>query len=128
MGLSRANVVQAFLPHLHKIKNGTVAADFHPLRDRINYYFEGFQTVLSGMYIMRLMDKQGNTLVKVTNKSRSAAVYESMNGVTYVEQEISDSHFFDMLKNIPENDIGTTVLIHNKQLNSSQLWFSFGSN
>ena len=62
LGLSRADAVQDFLPLLKQAESGRAPAGFNSHRSRINHYFEGFQTILEGMYIMRLMDKFGTPM------------------------------------------------------------------
>ena len=115
LGLSRADAVQDFLPLLKQAESGRAPAGFNSHRSRINHYFEGFQTILEGMYIMRLMDKFGNAYVKVTNDKRSAPVYEGMSGMMYVEPEINGVEFFEKLKTLTPNEVSMMVLMHNAQ-------------
>lgn len=115
MGLARANAVQEFLPIMLKVERGEVDPRYEEYRDRINHYFEGFQTILDGMYIMRLMDRSGNSFIKVSEKKLSEPVYESISGVKFVEQEVDARLFRSRLEAMPRNDVTMTVLAHNEQ-------------
>lgn len=115
MGLARANAVQEFLPILHHLERGQFDPLYNDYRDRINHYFEGFQTILDGMYIMRLMDRSGNTIIKVSEDKRSEPVYESISGVKFVEQEVDARLFRSRLEAMTRGDVTMTVLPHNEQ-------------
>ena len=118
LGLSRADAVQDFLPLLKRAESGQVPAGFNTHRSRINHYFEGFQTILQGMYIMRLMDKFGNAYVKVSNDKRSAPVYEGISGMMFVEPEINGVEFYEKIKTLTANEVSMLVLMHNAQQSS----------
>ncbi len=113
-GLSQAPVVKAFLPILDKIDNQIVAEDFNKQIEAVNRFFEGFQTIIPGYFIIRIMDSQGNTLIKVSHKQRSLPVFDGLQGVSYVEQELNQPTFLQSLRALPKNDVSTLVLPHNK--------------
>jgi len=115
MGLAKANAVQEFLPAMQQVERGEIHHMFNVYRTRINHYFEGFQTILQGMYTMRLMDKFGNSFIKVSHNRRSAPVYESISGVNFVEQEVDAPGFNKMLKTLPVAEVSMMVLPHNEQ-------------
>ncbi len=118
LGLARANAVQAFVPMLRQAETGRVSPEFNTLRSRVNHYFEGFQTILQGMYIMRVMDRFGNVYIKVSHNNRSAPVYEGLSGMMYVEPEVNDTVFLEKLEKLVPNEVNMTVLIHNEQQSS----------
>jgi len=115
MGLSRANAIQEFLPVMKAAERGQISTMFNVHRSRINHYFEGFQTILQGMYTMRLMDKFGNSYIKVSHNRRSLPIYESISGVLFVEQEVEAYAFNEMLKKLPRDEVSVIVLPHNAQ-------------
>lgn len=115
LGLSRASAVQDFIPLLKQAETGRVPPIFNTYRTRVNHYFEGFQTILSGMYIMRLMDRFGNVYVKVSHNKRSAPVYESLSGMMFVEPEVNDTAFLKKLEKLVPNEVNMSVLKHNEQ-------------
>lgn len=115
LGLSRANAVQEFLPLLKAAETGRVPNSFNTYRSRINHYFEGFQTILDGMYVMRLMDKFGNVYVKVSDDNLSAPVYEGISGMKFVEPEVNGIEFMEKLQTLTANEVSMLVLMHNAQ-------------
>lgn len=118
LGLSKANTIQEFLPLMKQAETGRVAPGFNIHRSRINHYFEGFQTILQGMYIMRLMDRFGNVYIKVTHDRRSAPVYEGISGMQFVEPEINGIEFMEKLQGMTSGEVNTLVLMHNAQQSS----------
>lgn len=118
LGLSKANAIQEFLPLLKQAETGQVPTSFNSNRSRINHYFEGFQTILQGMYVMRLMDKFGNVYVKVTHEQRSAPVYEGISGMLFVEPEVNGIEFMEKLQTMTIDEVNMLVLRHNAQQSS----------
>ncbi len=113
LGLSRAAPVQAFIPVLYNVKYQIEHDDVTQLTADVNRYFEGFGTILPGIFYLRVLDAQGNTMVKVSHKTRSKSVYDSIYGYSYVEQEVGSKKFVDRLAQLPANDVSVTVLPHN---------------
>lgn len=114
LGLSQAPAVKAFLPVLDKISRQAVDKKFAPQIEAVNRFFEGFQTIIPGSFIIRVIDSQGNSLVKVNHKQRSQPVYDSLQGISYVEQELNNPAFIQTLRALPKADVSTLVLPHNK--------------
>jgi two-component system NtrC family sensor kinase len=115
MGLARANAVQEFLPLIRNVEKGDTDPMFNVYRSRITHYFAGFQTILQGMYIMRLMDSYGNSYIKVSNSKNSVPVYEGFGGVMFAEQESDGPRFRQRLKTLPRGDVSMTILAQNEQ-------------
>ena len=121
LGISQAPAVQAFLPVLHDFSRGDISADTHILRRRVNHYFEGFQTILPGRFILRILDAQGNTVIKVNHSRISQPIYESLSGLRYVEEEVSDAAFVTLLSQLPVDEVSSLYLIHNhRQMDPTQ--------
>jgi len=115
VGLARASPVQDFLPLIYKINKGQYDPMYNVYRSRITHYFEGFQTIVQGMYIMRLMDVYGNSYIKVSDSRSSAPIYEGVNGEMFAEQEADGPEFRRRLAKLPRNDVSMTVLAQNEQ-------------
>ena len=113
LGISQAPAVQAFIPVLHNISRSEIPADASFLRQRVNNYFEGFQTILPGRFILRILDAQGNTVIKVNHNRISLPIYESLSGLRYVEEEINDPEFITLLSQLPAEEVSSLYLIHN---------------
>lgn len=112
LGISRANAVKSFLPILKSV----AAEESHPgirlLRRKINRYLEGFQTIIPGNFVLRVLDNQGDTLVKVSHNKTSQAQYESLQGINYVEHQISTPDFIKNLEKLPKDEVSFLTLPH----------------
>lgn len=118
IGLARSNAIQEFLPLMKKANQGDQDNDnpmFSIDRSRITHYFEGFQTILPGMYIMRLMDTYGNSYIKVSHSKVSAPIYEGVNGQMFAEQEADGQQFRKRLEKLTPGEVSMTILAQNEQ-------------
>lgn len=118
LGMSRAPAVNNFLPVLDAITRNETLPDIGIRRSRMNHFFEGFQTIIQGTFFLRILDINGNTLIKVGQQQRSRAIYESLTGINYVEQEINQPQFIKQLKELPRNEASTLQLPQHKQASS----------
>ena len=115
LGISRASAVKSFMPVLKSI----VEDENHPstrlLRRKINRYLEGFQTIIPGDFVLRVLDVQGDTLVKVSNSKTSQAQFESLQGINYVEHQISTPEFISTLEKLTKDEVTFLTLPHHLQ-------------
>jgi len=112
-GLSQAPIIQDFLPILESIDQQTVPVYFKRQIEYVNQFFEGFQTIIPSAFIIRILDSHGNTIIKVSQNQRSQPVYDSLQGVSYVEQELNNASFIKTLRSMPKGDVSSVVLPHN---------------
>ena len=113
LGISQAPAVQAFLPLLHDLARNQLPSQSAKLRRQVNLYFEGFQTILPGRFILRILDAQGNSVIKVSHSRISPAIYESLSGLRYVEEELNDPEFVATLSQLPTDEVSSLTLPHN---------------
>ena len=113
LGMARSPDVQASLPLLAEVAQGALPADLPARRRQVTRYFSGFRTILPGTFILRLLDAQGNSLVKVTRQHVGKPLYDSLNGLRYVEQEVADPAFLAQLRSLPPDEVSTLFLPHN---------------
>ena len=114
LGLSQAHTIKEFLSTLDGISQQQTSADFNLQIESVNKFFEGFQTIIPGIFFLRILDNQGNTLIKVSHNKRSLPTYESLHGFSYTEQEINNSKFVAKLKALPKGVVSSIILPHNK--------------
>lgn len=121
LGISRAAAVKSFFP----ILKSNLKDENHPsirlLRRRINRYLEGFQTIIPGEFIVRVLDFRGDTLVKVTHNKTSQAQYESLQGINYVEHQIPSADFIKTLENLPHDEVSFFTLPHHALENENNV-------
>ncbi len=116
LGLANSPAVKEILPILYSASKNRIHPDINVRRARLNRFFEGFQTILSGVFYLRVLDSRGNTIIKVSNLKRSAAIYDNLSGIPYVESGIQLRAFKKQLKAIPRNEVSMLVLPHNKTI------------
>ncbi len=110
LGLARSPAVLEIVPVLQQRRRGTAHREINIRRARINRFFEGFQTILTGYFAIRILDYQGNALIKVTNERRSPAIYEGIEGIPLVEPELNSPRFMRLLKRLPKEQVSALDL------------------
>ena len=119
LGISRATAIKSFVPILKSVANEENHPSIRLLRRKINRYLEGFQTIIPGEFTVRVLDIRGDTLVKVTKNNTSQAQYESLQGIKYVEHQISSSAFIQILEKLPKNEVSYITLPHHALQNEN---------
>lgn len=112
LGISRANAIKEFMPILKSVANDENHPSIRLLRRKINHYLEGFQTIISGDFLLRVLDNHGDTLVKVSHNKTSQAQYESLQGIKYVEHQLSTPAFIKTLEKLPKDEVSFLTLPH----------------
>ena len=113
-GIARANAVHEILPALHDMAVNKQYGPFLQQRGQIDHYFSGLQTIIPESFVIRLMDSAGNTLGKVSQQQVGEALYESLSGVHFVEQEINNPGFAVQLRQLPQEEVTALRLPHHK--------------
>lgn len=119
LGISRAAAVKSFLPILKSVSKDENHPSIRLLRRKINRYLEGFQTIISGEFAVRILDFRGDTLVKVTNNKTSQPQFESLQGINYVEHQISSPNFIKTLEELPRDEVSFFTLPYHSIKNES---------
>ncbi|MCW8900747.1 MAG: HAMP domain-containing histidine kinase [Gammaproteobacteria bacterium] len=112
LGISRAAAVKSFFPILNSVAREENHPSIRLLRRKINRYLEGFQTIIPGEFIIRVLDVDGNTLVKVSHNKTSEAQFESLQGINYVEHQIASSTEIKSLDKLPRDEVSFFTLPH----------------
>ncbi len=112
LGISRATAVREFLPILQAIHDDESHPSIRLLRRKLNRYLQGFQTIIPGEFTIRLLDYRGDTLVKVSHNKTSAAQYESLQGINYVEHQIATPEFVKKIEKLPQGEVSFVSLPH----------------
>lgn len=105
LGISRATAVKSFLPILKSVAKEENHPSTRLLRRKINRYLEGFQTIIPGEFVLRILDSSGNTLVKVSQSKTSQPQYESLFGISYVEHQVTHSADIKALEKLPRDEV-----------------------
>lgn len=114
LSLSNAPAVRDYLPVLNDARQGIVDPDYQMRSAGLNRFLEELEVILPGTYTLRILDASGNSMLKVTNGHHSDAVYDSLNGIPYAEQEINDPAFNKALKLLTPGEVSFVSLPHNR--------------
>ncbi len=112
LGISRATAIKSFMPILKSIADDENHPGIRLLRRKVNHYLEGFQTIISGDFVLRVLDNHGDTLVKVSHNKTSQPQLESLQGINYVEHQISTPEFIKTLEKLPRDEVSFLTLPH----------------
>lgn len=124
LGISRAPAVQAIQPVLLGILEDELPPDSSLRRRRITRYLEGFQTIISDAFILRVLDADGNSLIRVDLNHTVRPSYENLSGIKYAEQEILNDRFAQQIQTLPADEASPVNLPHNQPRVSNGLSFS----
>ncbi|HEB58096.1 MAG TPA: HAMP domain-containing histidine kinase [Gammaproteobacteria bacterium] len=117
-GLARSPAIRDILPVLYARRRGNAHPELNIRRTRVNRFLEGFQTILPPVFVIRVMDYQGNTVVKVSHRRRSPPIYEGIEGFRLVEPELQDPHFVRQLDHLPRDRVSLLHLPHHELLSA----------
>lgn len=123
LGISHAPAVNAYKTVLTGIINDKPPSNNRILRKRLTRYLEGFQTIISGAFILRVLDAEGNSLIKVDLNRTVRPSFENLSGIKYAEQEILNEDFVQLLKTFAPDEASAVVLPHNVQQSNNGLSF-----
>jgi len=112
--LAGAPAIQAYLPVLSAAAKGDLDDEYRQRSARLDHFLEEMESILPGIYTIRVLDDSGNTLLKVSNGRRSAAVYDSLSGIPYAEQEINDPAFSRAIKRLVPGEVAFVSLPHHR--------------
>ncbi len=121
LGISRASALKSFMPVLESIANEEHHPSIRLLRRKINHYLEGFQTIIPGEFLLRVLDFRGDTLIKVSHNKTSQAQYESLQGINYAEHPVSSPAFIKQLEKLSPDEVNFLTLPHHALNNENSI-------
>ncbi len=106
-GLSQVPAVKAFLPALQSLAEGKVHPHHDQLSERITHFFETFQGVRRSLGTVRILDRTGDTLIKVRNGQRVPATLARLDSIAVVENGSELGDFRQQLLGLNEDSVGS---------------------
>jgi len=113
-GLSLSPAVQQFLPVIEALRNGEVHPQATARFERANHFIETFQSVRVSLGTVRILDHEGNSLIKVSGGHRSSLAFEGLGALPYVEDESDDPDLASILDELPADGVGSLLLSGNR--------------
>lgn len=110
LALTEAPAMRRFFPVLEKAAIGEVHAEFSRRSDEFNAFLEAFQNIVPSLSTIRVLDRRGNTLLKVRNGRRSRTLYEGLEHFPYAEEELQNEPFRQRLQALIPDEVAFTLL------------------
>ena len=110
LALADAPAMRDFAPVLELAAAGELHPEFGQRSDRLNAFLEAFQNIVPSLSTIRVLDRHGNTLVKVRGGRRSHALYESLEHFPYAEEELQNEPFRRRLQALAPHEVTFTLL------------------
>lgn len=102
--------MERFRPILEAAIEGRRHPEFGPRADQLASFLEELQWVLRDVGTIRVLNAQGNTLVKVRFGSRSPPSYSGIEAYPYVEAELDDESLREALFTMPAGEVNYILL------------------
>ncbi len=103
--LPESQAVQQFLPVLEAARLGKKHHDYDLKLDKLSYFLQQYQSVISLFDTFRILDIRGNTLLKVRAGSQSITRYEGFEPYVIMDKEIIQSEQLKQLAELPDNEV-----------------------
>jgi two-component system, NtrC family, sensor kinase len=97
MSLASSPAMQQFSPILIKAAEGDLHPDYFDETEKLNDFLAGFQHSVPGLDTVRVLDIDGNTLVKVRFGKHLPALFEGMQDIPLAEEELTDAKFLQWM-------------------------------
>ncbi len=112
--LAKAPAIEQYIPVMQAAADGDLHPEFFARTDKINSFLEAFQKLVPSMNTLRVLDSQANTLVKVRFGQGAPASFDGIESFPFAEEEIDDEQYLNRLYELPNNEIGVTLLNQTK--------------
>lgn len=100
LSLASSPAMKRFFPTLQAASDGDLLPNYFDEVDKLNEFLEGFQHSVPGIDTVRVLDYDGNTLVKVRFGKHLPAMFESMEDVPFAEEELTDDDFLHWMQQL----------------------------
>ena len=100
ISLATSPAMKEFFPVLKTAADGDLHPQYFEEVDKLNIFLAGFQHSVPGLDTVRVLDFDGNTLVKVRFGKHLPALFESMEDVPFAEEELVDENFLDWMRQL----------------------------
>ncbi|HEY9052601.1 MAG TPA: hypothetical protein VIQ03_13705, partial [Gammaproteobacteria bacterium] len=100
ISLATSPAMKAFFPTLEAAADGDLHPNYFEEVQKLNDFLAGFQHSVPGLDTVRVLDIDGNTLVKVRFGKHLPAMFESMDDIPFAEEELVDDSFLDWMRQL----------------------------
>ncbi len=100
LSLATSPTMKSFFPVLEVAAQGDLHPDYFEEVLKLNQFLAGFQHSVPGLDTMRVLDLDGNSLIKVRFGQHLPAIFEGMEDVPLIEEELTDEDFLNWMRQL----------------------------
>ncbi len=110
LSLANSAPMKQYLPVLRSMTRGDLHQGYFQLSDRLENFLSGFQGVVPGFRLIRVLDVEGNTLIKVHFGMGVVGSTDGIESTPYAEEQIDDPVFVRQLAELPPSVLSFILL------------------
>ncbi|MDH5764569.1 MAG: sensor histidine kinase [Gammaproteobacteria bacterium] len=100
LSLATSPAIKNFYPVLQAAAESDLHANYFEEVDKLNRFLAGFQHSVPGLDTVRVLDIDGNTLVKIRFGKHLPALFESMEDFPFAEEELVENEFLSWMRQL----------------------------
>jgi two-component system NtrC family sensor kinase len=104
-----------YMPVLAEASEGQIHAEFFPRTGHLNRFLEDFQKIVTSLNTIRVLDVQGNSLIKVRQGRSSPSIFDGIESFPFTEEELDDEEFIRRLRELPSNEVSVILLNQSRE-------------
>jgi len=109
LSLAGSRSMKNYLPVMATMTQGDLHQSYFQLSDRLERFLSSFQGVVPGFKAIRVLDNEGNTLIKVRFGVGVASSIDGIESTPYVEDEINEPEFVKQLRDLTPDELSFMV-------------------
>ena len=110
LSLANSDSMKQFVPILNSLTHGELHQSYFQLSDRLENFLTNFQGVVPGFRSIRVLDSEGNTLIKVHFGVGYVGNINGIESTPYVEEEVESPDFAAQLREMPPQELSFMLL------------------
>lgn len=100
LSLATSPAIKNFFPVLMAAAENDLHPNYFEEAGKLNRFLAGFQHSVPGLDTVRVLDIDGNTLVKIRFGKHLPALFESMEDIPFAEEELIDAQFLSWMRQL----------------------------
>jgi len=110
LSLANSATMKQYLPILRTVTEGDLHHAYFQVSDRLENFLSSFQGVVPGFKLIRVLDNEGNTLIKVRFGVGFVGLDSGIESTPYAEEQLYDTAFTRQLQDLPESELSFILL------------------
>lgn len=110
LGLAQVPALTEFLPVLAANRARERPATYAERSARLYGFLESFQQPVTTFHLLRVMDRDGITRIKVRGPHRVPAEFDGLDALPQVEEEVDDPEYIAWLQGLAPGEVAFTIL------------------